>query len=161
MDNDALIEQDGALVVPAWRGPARMFVLTQGAAYRFGIFILTADNLAFAADDQVLMQERRAEVKIKWPRILVGGGFYVLAPANRCAICFGKPFWDAPRPSEYSIAQSVATLGATSALGFTVGQDWLPGEAIVSGLLSAVARRQFAVWQGRPVAARVRAALEG
>jgi hypothetical protein len=161
MDNDTLIEQDGALIVPAWIGPARMFVFTQGAAYRFGLFILTTDNLAFASNEQILMQEHRAEVTIKWPRILVGGGFYVLALANRRAICFGKPFWDAPRPSESSVAQSAATLGAISALGFTAGQDWLPEGARVSGLLSGVARRQFAVWQGRPVAARVRAALEG
>jgi hypothetical protein len=161
MDNGALIEQDGVLIVPAWRGPARMFVLTQGAAYRFGLFILTADILAFAANEQVLMQEYRVGVKVKWPRILAGGGFYVLTPADRCAICFGKPFWDAPRPSESSIAQSAAALGAISALGLTVGQDWLPGGALVRGLLSGVARRQFAVWQGRPVAARVRAALKG
>ncbi len=160
MGDGAVIEQDGALIAPGWIGPVSLFVPTQGLSYRFGVFILTADNLAFAADEQVAMQERRADVKIKWPRNLWGAGFHMLAPTSRHAICFGAPFWNVPRPSQSSIAKSAATLGAISALGFTVGQDWLPNGAIVSRLLHAIPSVYF-TWQGRPVAARVRAALEG
>jgi hypothetical protein len=158
MEDDAVIEQDGALIVPAWIGPARMFVLTQGLAYRFGLFILTADNLAFAANEQILMQEHRADVKIKWPRILWGGGFYVFAPVKRHAICFGMPFTNVPPPNQGSIARSAAALGAISALGFTAGQDWQPGGVIVSNLDTGVAALRRP-WHGRSVGARVRAAL--
>ena len=160
MVDDTVIEQDGALIVPAWIGPARMFVLKQGLAYRFGVFMLSPDNLAFAADEQVLMQERRADVKIEWPKILAGGGFYVLTPAKRYAICFGKPFSSAPRPSQSSIARSAATLDAISGLGFTAGQDWLPDGTVVSDLFAGVTTRQTAVWFGRSVASRVRALLD-
>lgn len=159
MGDDPVIEQDGALIAPAWIGPARMFVFTGGAAFRFGLFILTADSLAFAANEQILMREHQADVKVKWPRILFGGGFYVLAPAQRHAVYLGKPFSNAPPPSQGSIARSAATLGAISALGFTGGQDWLPGGAIVTNLDKGAATSRW-VADGRPVGARVRAVLD-
>jgi hypothetical protein len=156
---DPVIERDGALIIPAWIGPAKLMVLKRGRAYRFGLFTLTADYLAFATAGEILMQERRADVQIEWPRHLAGSGFHVRAPAKSYAICFGKPFPDAPGPSQYSVAKAATAFGSISALGFAVGQDWLPEGAIVADVIRAVADIRE-LKHGRSVAAQVRAALE-
>lgn len=158
-ENEKVVERDGVLVVPAWIGPAKRFVPSKGAAYRFGIFALTADNLAFTTEREVVVDEYHDDVEIEWTRWLAKSGFWIKTPSARYAICFGKPFPDAPGPTENAVAKAAETLGYAKDLPIEAIKDWLFGAGIIADLVGlAFAVRDLK--QGRRAAARVRALLE-
>jgi hypothetical protein len=158
-EREKVIERDGILVVPAWIGPAKMFIISRGAAYQFGIFALTADNLVFTTEREVVIDERQADVEIKWTRWLAGSGFWIKTPRARRAICFGKPFPDAPGPTENVVAKTADTLGYAKDLPIEAMKDWLFGAGMIADLVGlAFAVRDLK--DGRRAAARIRALLE-
>jgi hypothetical protein len=155
-NDEGVIERNGVLATMAWIGPAKMFVLKRGAAYRFGIFALTPDRLAFATDDAVLLDEARANVAPKWPSFLAGSGFWIKTPSASHAIHFRRPFPDAPVNS--TVIKAVGALDDISNLSLQVALG-LSGADLVNHLV--VATLADNKWKGaRATTARVRAALE-
>jgi hypothetical protein len=158
-EDEKAIERNGVLVVPAWIGPAKTFVFKRGAAYLFGMFLVSGENLVFSSEDNVIVNECRRDVEIEWPRHFAGSGFWIKTPSARYAICFGKPFPDAPGPKGNAIAKTAAKFEGISNLDLSAVQGWLFGaEALAQFVRAASAVSDLR--KGRRTAARVRAVLE-
>lgn len=126
-NDEDIIERHGALALPAWIGPAKVFVLKRGAAYRFGVFALTSDRLMFATDDAVPLDEARIDVAIKWPRFLAGTGFWIKAPNASYAIFLRPPFSDAPVKGD-TVNKAVAALESRSNLSLQAARGLSPDD---------------------------------
>ena len=155
-NDEGVIERNGVLATMAWIGPAKRFVLQRGAAYRFGIFALTPNRLAFATDDGVLLDEARANVAPKWPGILAGSGFWIKTPSASCAIHFRRPFTDAPLNS--TVIKAVEALDNISNLNLQAALGLSESDLNVHLRRATLADNK---WKGaRATTARVRAILE-
>lgn len=146
------------LVVPAWLGPARLFVAEQGRAYTFGAFLITDDQFVFSNDSQVLLCVNRERTTVEWPRLYMGTGIRLKGEGVKKVVFFRRPFPDAPSPEPQLFESAATALGAVGAgLGDSLG-----------GLLADIGGDLITVFssiqdqiRGRAVAVRVRSAIEG
>jgi hypothetical protein len=155
-NDEDITGRNAVLALPAWIGPAKVFVLKRAAAYRYGVFVLTSDRLVFATDDAVPLDEARAAVAAKWPRFLAGTGFWIKTPSASYAIFFRHPFPDSPAPGD-KLVKAVETLENISNLSLQAALGLSGGDltAHLSGLVFA----NSTVTEARATTARVQAAL--
>jgi hypothetical protein len=157
---EVIIERNGVLAVPAWIGPAKIFVLKRGRAYRFGLFVLTPDRVLYATDNFVLLDAVRADVATKTPRFLAKSGFWIKMPSASywLAIHFRRPFSDAtlsgsPVINAVGALDEVSNLNLQAALGLS-REDLAEHLYRVALLMSE--------WkEARATTTRVEAALKG
>ena len=147
---------DGVLVVPAWIGPAKHFVPSKGRAYTFGLFAVSSETLAFLSSDLTLTWPKD-EVNITWPRLQGGAGCWLEWPDGKYAICFGKPFPNAPSPDADLLGGAAEALDTVSDLPIGL-DDLLTGTEILGNLLGLAASIRD-IKTGRGTAQDVKAAL--
>lgn len=80
------------VVVPGWLGRARMVVPEKGRAYTFGAFMVSADEVAFSDETEMLLRLSRDETTIEWPRLFMGAGLKLEGGGIKEVVFFGRPF---------------------------------------------------------------------
>ena len=159
-------DQDNATVVPAWLGPDKLWVMSKGRAYVFGLFALAPKRVVFSTEDEVLIDERRQDVTFEWPRLLAGGGCRLRTPSRSCLIAFGRPFPDAPAPDRELVEGAFEQIEALQETAEDVidylgmGASWIALGTSVGDLVKlAIALSDLK--KGRRTAEIVKTALAG
>ncbi|WP_406328321.1 hypothetical protein [Streptomyces sp. NBC_00203] len=154
----AVTDQSDVLVVPAWLGPDKMFVMSKGKAYTFGLFAVASERVSFAADDQMPIDELRAGIIFEWPWFLGGGGCRLRGRSQSWIVAFGRPYPDAPAPGRETIEASANLLVSAGSWAGVVPDSLDLGLGILSDLF-ALAQTVGDIKKGRHTAEQVKGAL--
>jgi hypothetical protein len=145
------------VIVPGWLGPLGFWIPQKGKAFTFGAFTVTTDEFIFSDESEVLLELSRSGTAVTWPRVYGGGGIGLEGGGLKRAVCFGRPFPDAPNPEPERFKEAMQSLDALGkGLDGTLGGLFADTGGQLIGLFNSIQD----IRSGRAAGKRIRAAIE-
>ncbi|OHV32451.1 MULTISPECIES: hypothetical protein [Pseudofrankia] len=102
---------------PGWRGPAAVWVKGRGNAYEWGVFAVSATDVAFASPRGELFRAPRQGTAVSWPwwsgRMIA---HLRLPGGQKHAVAFSRPFPEMAGPDPAATRLAIEVLGANGVL---------------------------------------------
>jgi hypothetical protein len=147
------MDERDLLAVPAWQGPARIWVPLKGKAFTSGVLAVGHHILLFT-DGRRVTEISRDRMAIRWPIHLLGTGCWISWDLDRAAFCFTLPLPGARRFDPGIIDRAAGILQHRFHLDG-------PSRMRIVGALFTTAAVPSNLPQGRRIAHAVQARLRG
>jgi len=123
---------------PGWRGPAKVWVKGRGNAYEWGVFAVSATEVAFASPHGELFRAPRQGTAVSWPwwsgRMIA---HLALPTGEKHAVAFSRPFPEMPGLDPAATQRAIEVLSADGVL-VVGGQHALEGTRMYSEIGEAI-----------------------